>query len=45
VRKGTAELVEHLESCNWQINRREPDEEMLNALRSTVPAMRMMMGY
>jgi hypothetical protein len=38
------ELVDHLEEFDWEIERREPDEEMLKTVRCTVPAMRLMMG-
>lgn len=45
VRHDLTELVEHLEEFDWQIERREPDEEMLRLMRSTVLAMRATMGF
>jgi len=44
VRRDLSELVESLESFDLAIERREPDDDLLQLLRGTVPAMRYMMS-
>lgn len=44
VRQGLEELAECLAIYDFEVERREPDEEMLALVRSTVPAMRNLMG-
>jgi hypothetical protein len=44
IRESLDELIDCMADFEPSVERREPDEEMLSLVRSTVPAMRMMMG-
>jgi hypothetical protein len=44
VRQDLGGLIDSLETFDLDIERREPDDDLLQLIRGTVPAMRYMMG-